>query len=43
MFPYLMRTINEPFSLVNEVSKNCVKDYILRSTVKLSDAKEFLK
>ena len=43
MFPYLMRTINEPFSLVNEVSKNCVKDYILRSTAKLSDAKEFLK
>ena len=43
MFPYLMRTVNEPFSLVNEVSKNCVKDYILRSTTKLSDAKEFLK
>ena len=43
MFPYLMRTINEPFSLVNEVSKNCVKEYILRSTAKLSDAKEFLK
>lgn len=43
MFPLLMKTLNEPFSLVNEVSKKCVKEYILKNTNRLSDAKEFLK